>query len=205
MDPFIKGNPKASHINIEDLKVDYILLTHGHGDHVGDTIEIASRTKAKIISTYEVLNWLTQHNLEGFGMNTGGKISLEFGTVKMVSAIHSSSMPDGSYGANPVGFVIWNKEICFYISGDTALNMDMKLIPLMCPKLDFAILCIGDMFTMGYEDALLASDFIDCNKIIGCHFDTFPPIELDHSKVQNYFALKNKNLILPTINQTITF
>ncbi|MGB3467855.1 MAG: hydrolase, partial [Cyclobacteriaceae bacterium] len=128
-----------------------------------------------------------------------GKFAFDFGTVKYVNAVHSSSMPDGSYGGNPGGFVIWNDEQCFYNAGDTALTMDMKLIPLTCPKLDFAMLPIGDNFTMGYEDALIASEFIECDHLMGFHFDTFPPIEIDHEKVRSVFKKANKKLILPEI------
>ena len=195
----------ASKVDIDQLHIDYIILTHGHGDHVGETIEIATRTKAKVIAAYEICNWLSGHNLDLYGLNIGGKITLDFGCIKMVSAQHSSSMPDGSYGANPTGFVIWNDEICFYISGDTALTLEMKLIPLMCPKLDFAILCIGDVFTMGYEDASIAAEFIQCDQIIGCHFDTFDPIKINHEVAINYFNSKNKKLILPSINESFIF
>ena len=108
-------------------------------------------------------------------------------------------MPDGSNGGNPGGFVIWDKDYCFYFAGDTGLTLDMKLIPLTCPKLDFAILPIGDNFTMGYDDAAIASEFIDCNKIIGCHFDTFGYIEIDKAAAIEAFTAKGKELIL--INQ----
>ena len=202
-DPFIKGNLLASEVDIDLIRPDYILLTHGHGDHVGDTIEIAQRTGAPIISTYEVSTWLGSQGLKTFGLNAGGKIKLEFGTVKLVNAIHSSSMPDGSYGANPVGFVVWNEEVSFYVSGDTALTLDMKLIPMTCPKLDFAILCLGDIFTMGYEDAAMAAEFVGCSNIIGCHFDTFPPIQVNHQEAISFFNSKGLRLTLPTINQEI--
>src|SRR5690606_11092685 len=122
-------------------------------------------------------------------------------TVKYVSAIHSSSLPDGSYGGNPGGFVIWNDTSCFYHSGDTALTMDMKLIPMTCPKLDFAILPIGDYFTMGFEDAVLAAEFIQCQSIIGGHFDTFPPISIDHSSASALFNQKGFSLHLPKIGE----
>ena len=110
-------------------------------------------------------------------------------------------LPDNSYGGNPMGFVFWNEDACFYYSGDTALTLDMKLIPMVCPKLDFAILSVGDYFTMGYEDALLASDFIECNNVVGCHYDSFPPIQIDHDKAKKAFADAGKSLYLAEVGE----
>ncbi|MGB0864575.1 MAG: metal-dependent hydrolase, partial [Saprospiraceae bacterium] len=179
-DPFISPNELAKDIDINSIEADYILLSHGHEDHVADAETIAKRTGATIIATFEIVTWYGKKGLKGHPMNTGGKWKFDFGTVKMVSAVHSSVLPDGTYAANPVGFVISNDENAFYFAGDTALTWDMKLIPMTCPKLDLAILPIGDNFTMGYEDAIIASDFIECNKIIGCHFDTFGYVKVDH-------------------------
>lgn len=199
-DPFISKNPLASKIDIENIKPDYILLSHGHEDHVADVLEISINSTAQIIAVHEVFKWFEAYGVLGAGMNTGGKCKFDFGTVKLVHAVHSSMMPDGSYGGNPVGFVISNDhEGTFYFAGDTALTMDMKLIPMICPRLDFAILPIGDYYTMGYDDAALASDFIECNTIIGCHFDSFPAIKLDHSAAQKTFSQKGKTLFLPEI------
>ncbi len=203
IDPFIKGNPANSNFDLNSLQADFILLTHGHGDHTGDTLEIIKNTGAQIISNYEVLNYFSPQGATGYGLNIGGQINLGFAYIKMVNAIHSSSLPDGSYGGNPNGFVIWSDQICFYISGDTALTMDMQLIPMTCPKLDFAILSIGDIFTMGYKDASIAAEFIQCKKIIGCHFDTFPPITINKDEVRSYFNLKNLEIILPEIGKQI--
>ena len=138
-------------------------------------------------------------------MNHGGKVNFDFGTVKYVNAIHSSVLPDGTYGGNPGGFVIWNDEACFYLAGDTALTMDMKLLPLTCPKLDFAILPIGDNFTMGYEDAVIASGYIECDKIIGCHYDTFGYIKIDHDAAKKAFADSGKELILLPVGGSLDF
>ncbi|MBK6698985.1 MAG: metal-dependent hydrolase [Saprospiraceae bacterium] len=203
IDPFIAGNPMASNINQNDLEVDYMLITHGHGDHIGDAIDIGQRTKAIAIANFEVQNWLVAQGIRAYAMNLGGKFKFDFGTVKMVSAIHSSVLPDGSNGGNPGGFVVWNESQSFYIAGDTALTYDMKLIPLTCPPLTFAILPLGDVFTMGYEDAIIASQWINCDLIIGCHFDTFEPIRIDHKKAQEAFAQAGKKLILPEIGQVI--
>jgi L-ascorbate metabolism protein UlaG (beta-lactamase superfamily) len=203
-DPFILGNPLAKDIDIQQVKADYILVSHGHGDHIGDAETIAVNNNAPVIGAYEVISWLENRGLRGYHMNTGGKRKFEFGTVKMVNAVHSSMLPDGNYGANPAGFLVYNDEFSFYFAGDTALTMDMQLIPMIAPKLDFAILPIGDNFTMGYEDALLASDFIKCDTIIGCHFDTFPVIEIDHQKITNAFLGRNKRIILPKVNEAFS-
>ena len=135
-------------------------------------------------------------------MNTGGNINLGFCTVKMVRAEHGSSFPDGSYAGNAVGFVVKNEETCFYYAGDTALTLDMQLIPMEF-KLDFSFLHIGDNFTMGIIDATKAAKLIQCKKVIGMHFDTFPPIEIDHKKALDAFENEDLSLVLPIINQTI--
>lgn len=203
-DPMISGNPLAKAINIDEIEADYILLSHGHADHVADAEQIAKRTGAKIIANWEIVEWYGKKDIEGHPMNIGGKWKFDFGTVKMVAATHSSGMPDGSYGGHPNGFVIWTDKVCFYFSGDTGLTMDMKLIPSICPKLNFAILPIGDNFTMGYEDAIKASDFIDCKHIIGCHFDTFGYIEIDHEVTNSSFSEAGIQLKLPTIGETFS-
>ncbi|NHF58727.1 metal-dependent hydrolase [Flavobacteriaceae bacterium TP-CH-4] len=204
VDPFISGNPLAKNIEIGDLEADYILITHGHQDHVLDVEAIAQRTGATLISNYEIVSYYGEKGLKGHPMNHGGKYSFPFGTVKYVNAIHSSVLPDGTYGGNPGGFVLWSDQLCLYIAGDTALTEDMKLIPKTCPKLDLAILPIGDNFTMGYEDDLIASDYIQCSKIMGYHYDTFPPIEIDKIKAKDVFSNENKELLLPAIGETIT-
>ncbi len=203
VDPFITGNPKASNISADSLEADYILLTHGHEDHVADAESIAKRTGCTIISNYEIVSWFGQKDIKGHPLNHGGKWNFDFGTVKYVNAIHSSVLPDGTYGGNPGGFVIYNDEICFYIAGDTALTLDMKLIPLTCPKLDFAILPIGDNFTMGVDDAIISADFIECTKIIGSHFDTFGYINIDHDLSKKKFEDRGKELILMEVGQKI--
>ncbi len=203
-DPFITGNPKATTLNPDDLNPDYILVSHGHGDHVADVESIAKRTGKTIISNYEIVQWYGAKDLKGHPMNHGGKWQFDFGYVKYVNAIHTSGLPDGSYGGNPGGFVVWNEDSCFYFAGDTALTKDMELIPMTCPKLDFAVLPIGDNFTMGYEDAVIAAKMIECDTIIGCHYDTFPYIEIDTSKAIQAFKNAGKKLLLPKIGETIT-
>lgn len=203
-DPFITGNPLAKQIDIDALKVDYILLTHGHQDHVLDAETIAKRTGAKIISNYEIVSWYEEKGISGHPLNHGGKYTFDFGTVKYVSAIHSSVLPDGTYGGNPGGFVVWNDSNCFYVAGDTALTYDMKLISALCPKLDWAVLPVGDNFTMGMEEAVLAADFIQCNQIIGCHYNTFPPIEIDLPQAQRLFKAQKRTLHFPKIGESLS-
>ena len=203
VDPFISPNPQASHIDINTLDADVILITHGHADHVADVKAIADRTGATIVSNFEIVEWFGKQNVQGHPMNHGGQKSFEWGTVKYVNAIHSSTLPDGTGGGNPGGFVLWNEEGCVYIAGDTALTMDMQLIPMTCPPVSLAVLPIGDNFTMGYSDAVLASDFVKCDRILGCHYDTFPYIEINHNDAKNVFSKKNKQLILLEVGNEI--
>jgi len=202
VDPFISPNEKAKHIDINAINADYILITHAHEDHIIDVEAIAKRTGAIIISNFEIINHFGKLDIEGHPMNLGGKWDFEFGTVKYVNAVHTSSFPDGTYGGQPGGFVIEGERKNIYIAGDTALTFDMKLIPLHT-NLDLAILPIGDNFTMGIDDAIIASDFIKCDKILGCHFDTFGYIEIDHELAKRKFFKKNKDLMLLEIGDFI--
>ena len=202
-DPFITGNPLIENKDLSAFNPDFILVSHGHFDHVADVEAIAKQSGALIISNYEVTSWFEKKGLKTHPLNHGGKKKFDIGTVKYVNAVHTSSLPDGSNGGDPGGFVVWEDGFAFYFAGDTALTMDMKLIPITCPKLDFAILPIGDNFTMGYEDAAIASEFIDCNKIIGCHYDTFGYIKIDHNKAKEAFSAKEKELLLLNIGETV--
>ncbi|SEA47189.1 metal-dependent hydrolase [Psychroflexus halocasei] len=204
VDPFITGNEKASHINIDELKADYILLTHAHQDHILDVEAIEKRTNAVIVSNFEIANYYEEKGFEVHLMNHGGSWNFDFGKVKYVNAIHTSSFPDGSYGGQPGGFVIEGEHKNIYIAGDTALTMDMKLIPLHT-KLDLAILPIGDNFTMNVDDAIIASDFVNCDKILGYHYDTFGFIEIDHDEAKRKFYEKDKDLMLLEIGETLDF
>ncbi|GGH41878.1 hydrolase [Mangrovimonas yunxiaonensis] len=202
VDPFITGNEKASHIDINSLKADYILITHAHQDHILDVEAIANNTDAVIVSNYEIATHFQNKGLEVHPMNHGGSWDFDFGVVKYVNAIHTSSFPDGSYGGQPGGFVIEGEHKNIYIAGDTALTMDMKLIPMQT-TLDLAILPIGDNFTMGIDDAILASDFVACDKVLGYHFDTFGYIEIDHEVAKRKFFDKNKDLMLLDVGESI--
>lgn len=202
-DPFITGNELARNIDITSIEADYILLSHGHSDHVADTEAIAKRTGATIIANYEVAMWFAAKGIEKYQpMNTGGKWKFDFGTVKCVQANHSSSLPDGSYGGNPVGFIIINDEQNFYYAGDTALTLDMQLIPMFA-DIDFAILPIGDNFTMGIEDAVQAAKMVQTKRVIGVHYDTFGFIKIDHQKAIELFKTNELELKLPGIGETI--
>ena len=203
VDPFISGNPLAGDVSVDELEADFILVTHGHGDHVADVAAIAGRTGAPIISNYEIVEWFGKQGLQGYGMNHGGQLALDFGTLKYVNAVHSSTLPDGSSGGNPGGFVVWNDEGCIYFAGDTALTMDMQLIPRICPPLTAAVLPMGDFFTMGYADAVIAADFVKCDKVVACHYDTFPPITLDREAASGAFNQAGKELILMDINAEV--
>jgi L-ascorbate metabolism protein UlaG (beta-lactamase superfamily) len=203
-DPFISPNPKASHIDISSIQADYILITHGHEDHVADAEKIAKSTGATLVSNFEIVTWFQNKGvLNTHPMNIGGSKAFDFGKVKYVNAIHSSTLPDGSPAGNPGGFVIKHQEGCFYFAGDTALTLDMKLIQEEF-ALDFAILPIGDNFTMGIEDAIKAADFVGTNKIIGMHFDTFPYIEINTNAAKNAAREAGKELVLLNIGETIT-
>ena len=203
VDPFITGNEKIKdQFYIMDIRADYILLTHAHNDHTLDAEAIARNTGAVIVSNYEIANHYEEKGLEVHPMNHGGSWSFEFGNLKYVNAIHTSSFPDGSYGGQPGGFVIEGERKNIYIAGDTALTMDMKLIP-MRTRLDLAILPIGDNFTMGVEDAIIASDFLQCDKVLGCHYDTFGYIEIDHEEAKRKFYEKGKDLMLLEIGESI--
>ena len=202
-DPFITPNELAKHINIADIKADYILVSHGHSDHVADCVQIAKQNNATVIGSFEVVQWLNKQGVENYHpMNHGGKWTFDFGTVKCTNAIHSSNMPDGSYGGNPMGFIISTNDKTFYYAGDTALTMDMQLVPRW-GKLDFAVLPVGDNFTMGYEDAIIAAEMIQCQNIVGVHYDTFGFIKIDHEKVKKAFADAGLTLHLTAIGSTI--
>lgn len=202
-DPFFTGNPKADIFDVNDIKADYIFLSHGHTDHLADAAHIAKITQAKVVSNPEVISFIEDEGIDNtHPLNHGAPVQFEFGTVRAVNAIHSSGLPDGSYGGNPMGFVFVTDDGNFYFAGDTALTMDMQLIP-MFTQLDFAVLPIGGNYTMDYKDAFVASDFIKCDKIIGVHYNTFPLIEININDAVNEFQSKGKTLLLPGYGETI--
>jgi L-ascorbate metabolism protein UlaG (beta-lactamase superfamily) len=195
-DPFITGNELAKGIDIARVPADYILISHGHEDHIADAAAIARRTGATIISNFEITLWLAGKGVaKTHPLNHGGGHRFDFGRVKFVNAVHSSSLPDGAYGGNPGGFVIETSEGNFYYAGDTALTLDMKLIG-ESTRLKFAALPIGDNFTMGVEDAIKAAAFVNCDQVLGLHYNTFPPIQIDSAPAVAQFKAAGRHLHL---------
>ena len=202
-DPFITPNELAKDIDVNSIPADYILVSHGHEDHVADAVSIAKRTGATVVSNFEIVSWFGVQGVEkGHPMNHGGSWSFDFGSVKYVNAVHSSVLPDGTYGGNPGGFIISTDEGNVYYAGDTALTYDMKLIGDTA-NISHAILPIGDNFTMGVDDAVIAAEFVGCNEIIGMHYDTFGYIEIDKEEAKGKFSTAGKTLTLLNIGETI--
>lgn len=202
-DPFIKPNALAAGVDFSAIRADYILLSHGHFDHVADAVELAAQTGATVISNFEIVTWLTKQGVEKtHPMNHGGAFSFDFGRVKYVAAVHSSLLPDGTNGGNAGGFVVSTTEGSFYYAGDTALTLDMKLIADEF-SLRFAVLPIGDNFTMGAGDAARAAGLVNCRTVVGVHYDTFPPIKIDRAAASAVFAKAGLTLHLPAIGSSL--
>ncbi|MBL0882717.1 MAG: metal-dependent hydrolase [Chitinophagaceae bacterium] len=202
-DPFITYNELAKDIDVNSIETDYIFLSHGHADHIADAVGMAKRTGCTVVSAWEIHEWITKQGIEkSHPMNTGGKWNFDFGTVKCVVAQHSSGLPDGSYGGNPMGFLFITEEANFYYSGDTALTLDMQLIPSWA-KLDFSVLPLGDNFTMDVSDAVRCADFVQCNRVVGVHYNTFGFIKIDMDAALQAFKAAGKELLLPGIGTTI--
>lgn len=202
-DPFVTPNELAKGINIDEMKADYVFLSHAHQDHIYDALHIAKNNNAQIVGIWEIGEWAIKNGHTNIHqMNIGGTWKFEFGMVQMVYASHSSSFADGSYGGQACGFVFKTEEKTFYYSGDTALTLDMQLIAKK-HKLDFAFLPIGGNFTMDIDDAIGASNMIECNQIIGMHYDTFDYIKINQNDAKKAFESENKTLTLLKINDTI--
>lgn len=189
VDPFINGN-ELTDLDAGEVKADYILLTHGHNDHVGDTVEIAKNNDATVVAPVELAGYLEGQGLETIGMNIGGRKSFEFGSIKFVHAFHSSSFTDDDgkvhYTGMPTGIIIEAGEKKIYHAGDTGIFGDMKLISDLNGPFDVAFVPIGDHFTMGIEDAAYATDELIRPKVaVPVHYDTFPPIKQDAETFKN--------------------
>jgi L-ascorbate metabolism protein UlaG (beta-lactamase superfamily) len=202
-DPFITPNPLAKDIDTSAIEADYILISHGHGDHVADLALLAKQTGALVIAMPEVADWAGKQGVTNIHPMNYGVANFDFGKLRMVWATHSSSNPDGSYGGNPAGFVLELEGKSVYFAGDTSLNADMKLLADLY-TLDYAILPIGGNYTMDVDDALIATKYINCSRVIGVHYNTFPAIAIDTDAAKAKFERENKTLLLPAIGETIT-
>ena len=177
VDPYIRGNPNAK-ADADTIEADYILVTHGHSDHLGDSIEISKRTGATVISNAEISNWLQKKGVKTHGQHIGGGFTHPFGYLKLTNALHGSGLPDGTYGGNPAGFLLTNNDgDKIYMAGDTGLFGDMRLIGE--EGITLAVLPIGDNYTMGPDDALRAVKMLSPKHVIPIHFNTFDLIAQD--------------------------
>lgn len=188
IDPFLTDNPAAL-TSADQLKnIDHILISHGHFDHVADAASIANANNATVVAIHEIAEWFakTQDVQSTVGMNIGGRLELPWGTVKMTPALHSSQLPDGSYGGEPAGFLLTIDGTSIYFACDTALFSDMKLY---AANVDIAVLPIGDLFTMGIDDSIAATKLINAKKVLPAHYGTWPPIAQD----ANHWADRVRN------------
>jgi L-ascorbate metabolism protein UlaG (beta-lactamase superfamily) len=203
-DPFITPNKKAKDIDIRQLKPEYILLSHCHGDHVADMPAIQKNSEAEIVCIVETGAWVEKQGVPSdkiTAMNMGGTIKTSFGTVKMVYALHTNSTPEGDYAGLPAGYILNLGDKKVYFAGDTALTVEMQL--LAEEKIDWAFLPIGGFFTMDVQDAIKAAKMINCKNIIGIHYNTFPPIAINEEEAIKKFAEAGINLHLLMIGESI--
>ncbi len=203
IDPFLTGNPLAR-VKPEAIRVDHILLTHGHGDHLGDALQIAKANEAMIIAPYELAFYCANKGAKTHAMHIGGARAFPFGRIKLTIAHHGSMAPDGTYTGNPCGYLVNMDGRTLYHPGDTALFMDMKLIGEM-NRIDLALLPIGDNFTMGIEDAVKAAEFLQARMYVPMHYKTFDLIDVDPDKfVAGVQAKGLKARVLP-VGQSLEY
>lgn len=204
LDPFITYNPLAKDIDISSIEPDYIFLSHGHQDHVADMEPIQKKSNATVVAIVETAEWVRKQGVSPekiIEFNFGGTLTLPFGKVKMVYALHTNSTPDGNYGGFPCGYVFFIGDRRIYFAGDTGLTLEMKLLDDL--DLDWAFLPIGGHYTMDMFDAVKAAGFINSKNIVGIHYDTFPPIAIDKKKAIALFQESELRLELPSIGETI--
>ena len=177
VDPFLNGN---SHTRVKpgDIRCEAVLVSHGHGDHVGDAVEIAKKNRCPVISNFEIANWIGAKGVDTHPMHIGGGHTFPWGRLKLTPALHGSALPDGTYGGNPAGFLIWMGGRCVYYAGDTGISAEMALTGRMNP-IDLALLPIGGNFTMDVDDAVEAAVLLQAKQAMPIHYRTFPIIEAD--------------------------
>ncbi|NRD76104.1 metal-dependent hydrolase [Bacillus sp. BRMEA1] len=200
IDPFITGN-SLTDLKVEDVKPDVIILSHGHGDHIGDTVELAKRNQALVVTTAELATYLSWKGVKTHGMHIGGSYQFDFGRVKLTQAFHGSGFEDGEnkqivYCGMPAGILFMNEGKTIYHAGDTGLFSDMGLIGERHP-IDIAFLPIGDNFTMGPEDAAYAAKLLKAKKVVPIHYNTFPPIKQDPYQFIDLLEEKNGQVLKP--------
>lgn len=204
-DPFYNFQAEKSSFHISAQKIDYVLITHAHGDHIADVKEVLlNHPDATIIGQPEICGYFNHENQ--IDLNLGGTAFLEGLEITMLPASHTSSFPDGTYGGQPAGYMFCIDGENLYFAGDTGLMADMKWFPEKFGKIKASILPIGGHYTMDAETAsFAAAEFLKTEKVIGCHFDTFPPITINHDEAKHFFSERNVVLILPKIGEEIEF
>lgn len=203
VDPYLTGNPTCK-MKVEDVKVDYVVLTHAHGDHISDLIKIAKRNSATVIAVNELANYAIEKGLNAFNMHIGGAYNFPFGRLKFTIAHHGSALPDGRYMGVAAGVLLTMGDKTIYHTGDTGLFLDMKLIGEM-NKIDAMCVCIGDCFTMGIDDAVKAVEFVNPELAIPIHYQTFPVIQTDPFEFKEKVEKKlGKKVRVMEYGETIT-
>lgn len=203
-DPFIRPNDLASEVDFSSIKPNVVAISHGHSDHIADAEDVIRQSNAAFFCNWEIYNWLTNKGLKnGHPMNSGGSKQCDWGKISLTPALHSSSLPDGSYGGSANGICIEIADKSIYFAGDTDLFSDMKLIARK-RKPQLAFLPIGDNFTMDAESAVEAAKLLNVKRVIGMHYDTFPYIVIDHDKAKQLFQSAGIELILMKIGETIS-